>query len=148
MNQPIEQISNFKSVFNHFVGFKDKPHTPKSLSLITGIGHTTIHSHMREVGGSMPSLPMLMLYMKVLDSAFADAIFSPAGLTVSRADEHEAPTTHQAMSRLAKTMHAVAVAIEDLDVDNNEKRELSPTLRATGQDLIALANTYDDDLNQ
>ena len=147
MSNPVEQISNFKSVFNHFIGYEGagKPHTPTSLSLITGIPITTIRSHM-DGKGSHPNYNMLMLYMKVLDISFTDALLSPAGISVCRAEEHEAPTSHKALSGMAKTMHKLAVALEDNNVDDIEKKTLSPELRANGQAQIALANTFDDEV--
>jgi hypothetical protein len=138
-----EHKRNFKQIFNRFVGSNGQEYTPVALSTITGIPTITIREHMKEFG-SMPALPCLILYMKVFDVSFADALLSYAGLSVLRAEEHEAPTTHQAQSALAKTMHKVAVALEDGEVDEGERKDLSPIIRETSQQLTALANEYDE----
>lgn len=147
MNNAVEQVSNFKGVFNHFVGYEGagKLHTATSLSLLTGIPKITIRSHM-DGKGSHPTWNMMLLYMRDLPREFTDALLSPVGFCVARADEHEAPTTQQAQSALARTMHKIAVALEDGVVDDKEKRELSPIIRHTAQDLTALANEYDGDI--
>lgn len=143
MDYTSEHKRNFKKIFNCFVGSNGQPFTPVSLSVLTGIPKNTIHAHMNPYG-SMPTLPCLILYMKIFDVGFADALLSYAGLSVCRAEEHEAPTTSQAQSALAGTMHKIAVALEDGKIDNKEKEQLSPLIRETGQKLIALSNEYDE----
>ena len=149
MSNGPEQISNFKSVFAHFVGYdgSGKSHTMTSLSLVTGIPKGTIRSHL-DIKGSHPTWPMMMLYMKVLDSAFTDAILSPAGLSVIRAVEHESPTSGAMQTELARTMVMLAQALEDGRIDDNERGRLGPIFRATGQDLIAVSNRYDEELRK
>ncbi len=145
MTTSAERMSNFKSVFAHFVGYNTagKAHTITSLSLITGIPKPTIQSHL-DVKGSHPTWPMMLLYMKVLDSAFTDAILSPAGLSVARAEEHESPSSNQLQTELARTLLKLAQALEDGNIDKYEKMKLSPIFRATGQELISKSNEFDD----
>lgn len=149
MNNVVEQVSNFKPVFNHFVGYEGagKLHTAKSLSMLTGIPVITIRSHM-DNKGSHPTWHMMLLYMRDLPVEFTDALLSPVGVSVCKAEEHEAPTTQQAQSALAKTMHKIAVALEDGQIDAREKAQLTPLIRETGQKLIALANQWQDDLKE
>ncbi|MBL4802818.1 MAG: hypothetical protein JKY45_13080 [Emcibacter sp.] len=149
MSNSPEQISNFKSVFAHFVGYDGagKAHTLTSLSLVTGISKVTVRSHL-VAGGSEPGLAMLMLYFRELDTSFTDAILSPAGLSVIRSMDHKAPTSQQAVTELSRTVTELSVALENNDVDDIEKRSLSPVLRQTGQDMLALANSYDDHLKE
>lgn len=147
MNYFQEHKRNFKQIINTFVGSNGQPYTVASLSTISGLSKGTIRSHLDDFG-SLPTLPHLLVYMKIFDTAFADAVVSYAGLSVCRADEHEAPTTHHAQLALAQLMKEIIEAFQDGTIDAAEKKKLSPILRETGQLQIALANSYEDELKE
>ena len=140
-----EHKKNFKTILQRFVGPYTQPYTVTKISEITGLAKSSIQSHIEDYG-SLPSIPHLIIYFKILGPEFADAVLAQAGLSVSRADEHEAPTSFEAQLMLAELMKEIIITLEDGHINKQEKAHLSPIARKVGQLLIALANLYDDEV--
>lgn len=139
-----EHKKNFKRELGRQIGPYAQPYTVKEIADLTGLGEGTIRTHI-DPFGSLPSLPHVLIYFKVLGVDFADAILSYVGFTIARADEHEAPTTHEAQIMLAELMREIIVALEDGHLSDEEKAKLTPIFRKAGQSLVAWANEYEAD---
>lgn len=138
-----EHKRNFKQILQRFVGPYAQPYTVTEIAQTSGLSKSTIQSHIDDYG-SLPSIPHLVIYFLILGPDFADAFMGQAGMSVSRADEHEAPTTHEAQLMLAELMKEIIITLEDGHICEREKAHLSPISRRVGQQLIALANEYDE----
>lgn len=144
MNYFAEHKKNFKRELGRMIGPYAQPYTVKDVAEKTGLTEATIRSHI-DPFGSLPTLPHVLIYFKLFGPEFADGVLAYAGLSVCRADEHEAPTTHEAQIILAELMKEIIVALEDGHIDDEEKQRLEPILRKTGQMLIGLANQWKDE---
>lgn len=144
MNYFTEHKKNFKKALGRFVGSYAQPYKVKDVAEKTGLSEATIRTHIDEFG-SLPSIPHLIIYFKIFGPDFADEVLSFAGLSVCRADEHEAPTTHEAQIMLAELMKEIIIAFEDGHLSKKEKAQLGPIARKVGQSLVALANEYDEE---
>jgi len=127
----------------HGIAPDDLPKMPvRELAHLLGMKTKTVESHYDE-HGNMPTIETLEQYMKLLPLGFASGLFYGAGFVIVRADEHILPNSLEFQSHLARTMHKIAVQLEDGIHTASEKREVAPIVRDFGATCLAVASEWE-----